>query len=206
MEMNLDVNLIKAEREKRAWSQEHLAAVAGLSLRTVQRVESTGCASFESARAIAVVLERDVATLRASRPSTMALRNRKVRYAAAAASLAAIMFGILSRTAVADQVMLDVGLAMNGDTLVGKSRMITDQGKSAEIRLEGQMRILFVPTINADGSVALAMQVYEWKNQRFELVLQPKVFLKDNQQGAVNVSSPSGASFRIVVTPHKLRS
>ena len=33
MEMKVDATLIRSEREKRAWSQEHLAEVAGLGLR-----------------------------------------------------------------------------------------------------------------------------------------------------------------------------
>ncbi len=42
MDMQIDSWKIRFERERRAWSQEHLAAVSGLSLRTVQRVESSG--------------------------------------------------------------------------------------------------------------------------------------------------------------------
>ncbi len=52
MEMNVDSNLIKSERHRRAWSQDHLAEVAGLSLRTIQRVEKTGTASYESAQSL----------------------------------------------------------------------------------------------------------------------------------------------------------
>jgi ribosome-binding protein aMBF1 (putative translation factor) len=48
MDMRLDSALIRQEREKRAWSQEHLAGVTGLALRTIQRIESTGSASYES--------------------------------------------------------------------------------------------------------------------------------------------------------------
>ena len=53
MEMKVDAKRIRDERTARAWSQEHLANVAGLSLRTIQRIESTGSASFESVTALA---------------------------------------------------------------------------------------------------------------------------------------------------------
>ena len=53
MEMKVNSRLIKIEREKRAWSQEQLAMIAGLGLRTVQRIETTGSASYESLKAIA---------------------------------------------------------------------------------------------------------------------------------------------------------
>lgn len=65
MEMRVDSNRIRAERENRGWSQGHLAEVAGLSLRTIQRIEKTGSASFESVTALASVFSVDVADLRA---------------------------------------------------------------------------------------------------------------------------------------------
>jgi transcriptional regulator with XRE-family HTH domain len=64
MDMKLKSAVIRQEREKRAWSQEHLAGVTGLALRTIQRIESTGSASYESAGAIAAVFELPVTALR----------------------------------------------------------------------------------------------------------------------------------------------
>ena len=61
MEMQINANLLKQERIKRAWSQEHLAQVTGLGLRTIQRIESSGMASNESIASIATVLEMTVA-------------------------------------------------------------------------------------------------------------------------------------------------
>lgn len=56
MDMKVDAKRIRDERTSRAWSQEHLAAITGLGLRTVQRIESSGGASHESIAAIASVL------------------------------------------------------------------------------------------------------------------------------------------------------
>lgn len=64
MDMKLNSAVIRLEREKRAWSQEHLAGVTGLGLRTIQRIESTGSASYESATAIAAVFDLPLTTLR----------------------------------------------------------------------------------------------------------------------------------------------
>jgi transcriptional regulator with XRE-family HTH domain len=71
MDVQVDRELIRSEREKRAWSQEHLAAAAGIGARTIQRIEATGIASYESVRAISAALEISVSELRAdgaSRP------------------------------------------------------------------------------------------------------------------------------------------
>jgi transcriptional regulator with XRE-family HTH domain len=66
MEVRVDSNRIRSEREHRGWSQGHLASVAGVSLRTIQRIEKTGSASFESVTALASVLSVEVADLRAN--------------------------------------------------------------------------------------------------------------------------------------------
>lgn len=63
-DVKVDSQLIKTEREKRAWSQEHLAQVAGIGHRTIQRIESTGMASFESVMALAAALAVDTSDLR----------------------------------------------------------------------------------------------------------------------------------------------
>lgn len=54
--MKMDIGRLKALRETRGWSQEHLASVAGLSSRTVQRIEAEGKASAESRMAISAAL------------------------------------------------------------------------------------------------------------------------------------------------------
>jgi len=56
MEMKVDAKRIREERLRRAWSQEHVAAITGLGLRTIQRIENSGGASNESIAAIASVM------------------------------------------------------------------------------------------------------------------------------------------------------
>jgi transcriptional regulator with XRE-family HTH domain len=73
MDVQVDGNLIRLEREKRAWSQEHLAGAAGIGVRTVQRIEATGVASYESVRAISAALEITVGKLRGDEASAQTL-------------------------------------------------------------------------------------------------------------------------------------
>ena len=54
--MKIDAHRLKTLRETRGWSQEHLATVAGISPRTVQRLEAGGEASRESRMALAAAL------------------------------------------------------------------------------------------------------------------------------------------------------
>jgi transcriptional regulator with XRE-family HTH domain len=202
--MQIDSKRIRAEREKRAWSQEHLAEVAGLALRTVQRVETTGVASYETAKALAAVFEMDVARLRAAEVIPPITFTRRARYWTAAISMVlAVSLVFVAREAIAAQVMLDVGLSIDGKEL-GKNRLITAAGKDAEIRLEGQLRVILLPTINTDGSVALALQVYEFAGNDFVLVSKPKLFVADDNPAALQLTSPRGSVIRIAITPHRI--
>ena len=63
MDMKTNARRLKQLREAKSWSQEHLAEASGLSLRTVQRVETEGNASPETRLALAGALGVDVSDL-----------------------------------------------------------------------------------------------------------------------------------------------
>lgn len=67
--MKIDSDRVRKLRGDRAWSQEHLASVAGVSLRTVQRVEAEGISSFETTMALASAFGIAVADLSRRGPS-----------------------------------------------------------------------------------------------------------------------------------------
>jgi transcriptional regulator with XRE-family HTH domain len=58
--MKLDPERIRELRDEHGLSQETLAEAAGLSARTIQRVESSGLASGETAMALAAVFQTQV--------------------------------------------------------------------------------------------------------------------------------------------------
>ncbi len=63
MQIRPDAAKIKRWRDERLWSQEHLADLAGLGLRTVQRIENGDPASRESVMALAAAFNVDVVAL-----------------------------------------------------------------------------------------------------------------------------------------------
>ena len=63
MQISPDATKIKRWREERNWSQEHLADAAGISLRTVQRIENGDGASRESVMALAAAFNVDAIAL-----------------------------------------------------------------------------------------------------------------------------------------------
>jgi|SRR6185503_3460016 len=202
MDMHIDSNRVRTERERRAWSQEHLAEVAGLSLRTVQRVESSGSASFETARAIAAVLDLEVASLQvheAPRPRLV----QRLRYAGIAASLIVALGVFLMRDANAGEVMLDVGVTLNKEKL-SQSQIVATEGKSAEIRLEGQVRVFVNPIVTQDGSVLLSMRIEEPSGGGWKEIGEPRVMVANGIEGLVKITSPKGNVFEIAVRPRRM--
>ncbi len=57
--MELNASKIKQLRTEKAWTQQQLAEICGLSLRTIQRVELNGIASLETSKALAVAFSID---------------------------------------------------------------------------------------------------------------------------------------------------
>ncbi len=82
-EMKIAAATVRQLREARAWSQEQLAAVSGISPRTVQRVENEGVASLDTRMALAAALECTPETLL---ESTVADRMAHAQPAAVSAS------------------------------------------------------------------------------------------------------------------------
>ncbi len=61
--MLVDSKQMKQMRLAKNWTQQHLADVCGLSMRTVQRVEKDGVASNETVASYAAVFEVEAASL-----------------------------------------------------------------------------------------------------------------------------------------------
>ncbi|GAB5380545.1 MAG: hypothetical protein Alis3KO_40550 [Aliiglaciecola sp.] len=71
MKMLVNAKRIKQLRDQKCWSQLQLSEMAGISLRTLQRVEAKSVASQETVKSIASVLEVDCDTLLADQPLPM---------------------------------------------------------------------------------------------------------------------------------------
>jgi transcriptional regulator with XRE-family HTH domain len=122
-EMKIDVTRIREEREKRAWTQEQLAEVAGLGVRTVQRIEATGTASFESAASLSSALSIPVNELRVARtihvPETSLLRRLRANASAHIWRLLAALAIALILSPPRPVVLLTLWLSLCAAYLIG---------------------------------------------------------------------------------------
>jgi len=68
---------VQKRRQDKGWSQEHLAQLSGLSLRTIQRIESGKRAGNDSLNALAAAFTIDIADLREEQAMTASTTTPK---------------------------------------------------------------------------------------------------------------------------------
>lgn len=72
---------VKLQREERAWPQAQLATIAGVDIRTIQRLEKDGAASFETLKGVASAFDINVKELiQISRPKESPNPPKKVHF------------------------------------------------------------------------------------------------------------------------------
>ena len=93
--MLIHAPVVKNERTSKGWTQQQLADVAGLSLRTIQRVESQGQGSMETCNALCAVLE--IERRRLLEAQEMAETHTRAKFVGfiASGALAGFLCGVL---------------------------------------------------------------------------------------------------------------
>lgn len=201
MDMQLNKEHLRRERELRAWSQSHLAEVAGLSMRTVQRIEGTGSASLESAKAIAAALDTQVEALLLAETLTPKPRSIFQRVSLIVAFFASVLLAFSWWShAYADQIMVDL-LISEGDEKIASVQMLNENGKPSETKIDNLLRLL-ITSSRVDENVLIATEIYLFNGKTFELKGQPKLLAAKNQAAAMSFSSDDGRTFRFIFTPH----
>ena len=118
MEQMINKNLVLKLRKERSWSQDHLASVSGLSLRTIQRIENEGGCSFESKKALAVAFEINAGNLDLDpvekNAMTSSNRDRKLGFSGAFMGLVCAYIGITMSYASGGLTPGEAGLYYGG--------------------------------------------------------------------------------------------
>jgi DNA-binding XRE family transcriptional regulator len=220
MDMQINVDRVRAERQQRAWSQEHLASASGLSLRTIQRVEASGVASNETLRSLAAVFECDLRALMLVReeslPEPAAVEAPSVSpgtpvrptaawkrpwLAFAAVAGIAVLSTVLVARAEAGDVEMEV--ILGGKTLdVKVFKLLAASGKEVEAQLGETLRVVFTPRIDTDDLIMLAARVYLFDGKEFRLVSSPKVLTRAGVNARIEIGLPDGGDLQMSVTPN----
>ncbi len=203
--MRVDADLIFKERERRAWSQEQLADVAGIGFRTVQRIEASGKASLESVAALASVLDLSIDDLRVDDQESHSFWTGKsalrLKTAIVGTLLLTGMLLALNRAAFADQyIVLSVDAVVNGLDRT-EAQILNRAGANSEVMIWKDYRLLIVPTVLESGDVRLTLQVQKLKGDEYVQVAAPRVITQDGKQATVKSGWRDGDSIVINITP-----
>ena len=209
MDMKVDSSYVKAQRARRAWSQEHLAEVSGLGLRTIQRIEKTGAASYESARSLAAVFEIDVAELRVAAPAAVEPRRISVSLRPVLGVVGALVAGgallVTSTTLAADQVLMDVSVAVDSttdETHTLATQVVVEDGKLVpevnDLKL-GDLRFSIVPRVMTPDRVLLEVSIYERRGSEEVVVSQPRLIALSGEATEVVVGDDL-RTLRVAIT------
>ena len=202
-QMQIDGHWIRQHREQRAWSQEHLAQVSGLGLRTIQRIESTGIGSAESALALASVFGTTVKDF--ASPPKPKRRLSDMRKLAAVGVLVAGGFTamLVARGVIAEQVELAIGFSEDGAKLEERSVVVED-GQDLALALNQSVRAVVIPEkveIAGQDKLVLSFRIYEETAEgASSLIGSPELLLEEDFNWVLDIdNAPSGKVYRIVV-------
>jgi hypothetical protein len=108
----------------------------------------------------------------------------------------------VARSALAQQVLLDIGIETNAHERVRVKRLLTEEGKAAEIRMDEVFKVVIVPTLDEAGAVTLWTAMYEFDGDDFVLMSEPAFATPGAGTADIEFSSgESGNTFRFMITP-----
>jgi hypothetical protein len=97
-------------------------------------------------------------------------------------------------------VSLDINIAQNNHDRVRVNRLVAEEGKAAEIRMDGLLKAVFVPTLDEKGAVTLWAAMYEFDGRDFALVAQPQLVTPGAGTAEVELAAASGNRFAFSIT------
>jgi hypothetical protein len=107
----------------------------------------------------------------------------------------------IAQSALAKRVELDVDIAWSEHSRVRVNRMVAEEGKAAEVRVDGVAKVVIVPSWDELRGVMLWAAFYEFDGGDFRLLSAPTLAAPGNGTAEVDFRASSGESFRFSVTP-----
>jgi hypothetical protein len=99
-----------------------------------------------------------------------------------------------------ERVSLDINIAQNDHERVRVNRLVAEEGKAAEIRMDGLLKAVFVPTLDEKGAVTVWAAVYEFDGRDFALAAEPQLVTPGTGTSEVELAAASGNRFAFSIT------
>lgn len=183
MKMQINIELVRALRDKRAWSQTQLADVTGLSLRTIQRIEKTGSASLESMKSIASVFEIEVEALQ--KPSVSSIKKIKTKLSVLLGVFSVAFSCFLVTTVSAQPVMVGLQITSSGET-VADVQVLNEEHSESEILVSNKIKVLLTSTIEKNDTIRISTKIYDLSSGQEVLIASPSIATKNQEKAEVH--------------------
>lgn len=191
--VKINNKLISSERRKHQWSQQQLADMTGLSLRTVQRIENNGNASHESIRALASVFEISSELL------VVEKNKLELRYKLAVIFSSIVTFFYFT-LASAQPVMLDV-VVNSAQKNLASVQLLNGTGEESELKIDKVLTVTFTAEPTKDKQIRIKVKAYELSGGADELLGTPAIITSNRQAATIKFEGRKGAVYEIVITP-----
>ncbi len=191
--MKINNALVSRERMVRQWSQQQLADMTGLSLRTIQRIENSGNASYGSIKSIASVLE-------VSAKDFLAEKNNSwlsLKLALLSSLLASFLYFSL---ASAQPVMLDVAVNSAQENLASV-QLLNETGEESEFRIDELLKVTFIAEMTRDKKLKIRVKAYDLSSDGEKLLGTPVVITSNRKAAMIKFEGGKGMLYEIVITP-----
>jgi hypothetical protein len=107
----------------------------------------------------------------------------------------------VAQSNLAKRVVLDVGIAQNDHDRVLVRHLLAEEGKAAEIRMDGLLKVVIVPSWDELRGVMLWTAMYEFDGRDFRLAARPTIAAPGSGTAEIDVPALSGDTFRFSITP-----
>lgn len=200
MEVKVNTKKIISLRTTRAWSQQQLAEVASVSLRTIQRIEKSGNASQESVKSIssAFSVKPDDILVQEKQKFSVTKRVKKYISATLAFGSASLLYASLS---AASPIMLKVDASSNNEQLAS-IHLLNEEGGESEMRIDNMLKFEVSAQQTPKNQIRLKTKVYEFKGAiGFVHVSSPILLTEFNKSAGIKFTTSNGVPLEIQVTP-----
>lgn len=209
MSPRIDPNRIQLERTRRAWTQQHLAEVSGLGIRTVQRIEKTGTASPESIQAIAAAFDLSASELmiipceRRSAAQRIGIRWPATAVAVLAVLTVSLLASAPFATARGLVLSMEAEVTAENDRYEHIGQMSLADGEESEFRMNGVFRILVTPTILDESRVSIALKIFVFSDGEYFLIGEPSLTTTLGREAVfqLGLKEDPASTIRVSVTP-----
>ena len=99
------------------------------------------------------------------------------------------------------RVELDVGISLNEHRRLHVQRLLAEEGKAAEIRMDDLLKVVILPSWDEGRGVLLWTALYGFDGADFRLLAQPLIAVPERGTAELDVAADSGDRYRFSITP-----